>query len=342
MLKRIVLLLIVSLLISSCSQKEISIEYLVKRNGITYEINKEEPFSGIVYKKLPNGQFILKGRYKNGYKDGEWIEYFDNGQIALTGLYKSGNRDGEWIKYYDNGQIAKTETFINGRLEGNYVCYYENGNKDTEGIYNRNKKFGKWISYYSNKLKKSEQKYVQNKLVYYKDWNESGKLVSERNYPGIHYWYNANEEKAASIEYKDGEYIQNSLSFWFKVRQINAYSIINKNWKYYEGHHEGFILNGSWGHNAHHGSYDFYDYYYFMANGKFFHKESKDGGEIVTDSYYTRGHWWIDMEQLPKFRIKTKIYYYHERRFKYKNFTISYMDSKTIIANGKKWTKENN
>ena len=37
--------------------------------------------------------------------DGNYRLYHENGQIKVKGQYKEGKEDGEWVGYYENGQI---------------------------------------------------------------------------------------------------------------------------------------------------------------------------------------------------------------------------------------------
>ena len=68
-----------------------------------------------------------EGDYKNGEKDGPWVEYDRNGQLEEKGTFKNGKKDGLWVAYHDNGQIYEKGTYKNGKEEGVWVAYNSNG-----------------------------------------------------------------------------------------------------------------------------------------------------------------------------------------------------------------------
>ena len=55
------------LIITSCS-KEIPLDQLVERNGVSYQVNQENPFTGLTLSYHPNGQLESRVQYKNGLK----------------------------------------------------------------------------------------------------------------------------------------------------------------------------------------------------------------------------------------------------------------------------------
>jgi len=67
------------LILSSCS-KEVPLEQTVERNGITYEVNSEESFTGTTVQFHKNGQLRSKTNYKDGKReDGLYETYDENG-----------------------------------------------------------------------------------------------------------------------------------------------------------------------------------------------------------------------------------------------------------------------
>ena len=58
---------------------------------------------------------IAEGSFKNGKKEGPWVEYHDNGQLFGKGNYKKGKREGPWVTYLHNGQLVDEGTYKNGK-----------------------------------------------------------------------------------------------------------------------------------------------------------------------------------------------------------------------------------
>ena len=112
MIKKLLPILFV-LIITSCS-KEVPLRQTVERNGITYEVNSEEPFTGTVVLFHENGQLSYKGNFKDGESDGLWEGYHQNGQVHYKGNFKDGERDGLWESYYVNGELEISRCFKKG------------------------------------------------------------------------------------------------------------------------------------------------------------------------------------------------------------------------------------
>ncbi len=81
---------LVLFLVSSINAREVS--QLEERDGVMYELNKEEPFTG------------------------RHVTYYENGQKESDGNYKEGKADGLWTYWDKDGNITKTETYSNGEL----------------------------------------------------------------------------------------------------------------------------------------------------------------------------------------------------------------------------------
>ena len=92
---KILLSIFCLLILVSCSPtpeipSEVPSDKLVERNGITYEVNSQTPFTGGKVSYHDNSQLKTKGNYINGKEDGLW-EYFDEeGILTETEEYKDG------------------------------------------------------------------------------------------------------------------------------------------------------------------------------------------------------------------------------------------------------------
>ena len=80
---------------------------LVERERLFYKKFTDVPFTGEV-----TGQ--IQGSFKDGKRDGSWVEYNDNGQLSGKGTYKDDKKDGPWVGYHKNGQLLSKGTFKNG------------------------------------------------------------------------------------------------------------------------------------------------------------------------------------------------------------------------------------
>ena len=102
------------LIIISCS-KEIQLDQLVERNGLSYEVNNEKPFTGSTLSYHPNGQLESRIEYKDGLKVGMSEIFYENGQILTSKNYKDGQKNGLVNSFYQNGSLSERENYKDGK-----------------------------------------------------------------------------------------------------------------------------------------------------------------------------------------------------------------------------------
>ena len=195
-MKKLYPLLFVLFLIVSCSTE---LDTLQKRGDTYYEINSEEPFSGLIINKYESGQKHTKGYLTNGREDGIWTWwyegspknhirlYLDNildnlpylfydswenyGQKRKVVDYLDGTKDGLSTEWYENGQKKEEGTYKDGKEDGLWTGWYNNGQKELEGTFKDGKPDGLSTLWYENGQKRQEG--TENEWTY---WNEDGSL----------------------------------------------------------------------------------------------------------------------------------------------------------------------
>jgi len=80
------MVLLVLFLVSSIEAREVS--QLEERNGLTYEPNKEEPYTGKFVTYYENGQMEQEGNYKDGELEGLVTWWYENGEKEREGNFK--------------------------------------------------------------------------------------------------------------------------------------------------------------------------------------------------------------------------------------------------------------
>ena len=68
-----------------------------------------------------------KGSYKNGLKDGLFIEYIPNGTKVIEGNYKEDVKNGSWEYFFETGSKDMKGSFKNGLQDGEWNYWYPNG-----------------------------------------------------------------------------------------------------------------------------------------------------------------------------------------------------------------------
>ena len=128
-MNRILIILSLVFLSGYSYSQKIAPRKLVERQGVTYQINSQTPFTGTVVDYHDNGQLKWKWNYRDGKQDGLEESYYDNGQVRSKGTYKDGKKDGFRESYYDSGQLRSKGTYKDGKLDGFKESYYRNGKR---------------------------------------------------------------------------------------------------------------------------------------------------------------------------------------------------------------------
>ncbi len=108
----------------SNSLSDADVEQLVKeavdrdsieeRDGLYYQTNESEPFSGWAKSMYDSGQVQALAQFKNGTKDGLFTEWDENGQKMAEAIHKDGKADGPQTGWHENGQKFVEATFKDG------------------------------------------------------------------------------------------------------------------------------------------------------------------------------------------------------------------------------------
>ncbi len=117
MLKKLLVLVVFSLVIFGCGKTISDSSKLKARDGVVFFDNEQKPFTGKMVKYLPDGKNEVRIICKNGivvfgHIDGEEIKYYENGQIKSIYTYKEGYLEGRFTEYYESGQIKKEGEFF--------------------------------------------------------------------------------------------------------------------------------------------------------------------------------------------------------------------------------------
>ena len=98
------------------------------RDGITYDQNTNEPFTGIVEEFHENGQLMGRGNFIDGKREGLKEVFYRNGQLQYRGNHIDGEIDGLSESFHGNGQLRWRTNYIDGKLEGPLEYFDRNGN----------------------------------------------------------------------------------------------------------------------------------------------------------------------------------------------------------------------
>ena len=102
-------------------KEAVDVDSLEARDGLLYQPNESEPFSGWSKMMYDSGQVQELSQFKDGVEDGPYTSLHENGQKKSEGTYKNGVDDGPLTEWHENGQKASERTFKNGEeVSGKY------------------------------------------------------------------------------------------------------------------------------------------------------------------------------------------------------------------------------
>ena len=134
-MKHLILITLTSMLlvVSIQAQVVVPLDSIQQRQGIRYEVNSQEPFTGVGEAYFENGQLKSSINWKAGLQDGlaEW--YFENGQLRVRGNWKAGLRYGLYERYDENGQLRGSANYIASEPI-NGECWNEQGLMDCSDL----------------------------------------------------------------------------------------------------------------------------------------------------------------------------------------------------------------
>ena len=183
-----------------------------REDGLHYKRGDKNPYSGKVYESNFIGRKTAEGSFKNGLKDGLWIEWESTDQRKSQRHYKGGKLHGistYWgpqTSFEDSGELSR-ENYEEGKLVelpekaaglvnlsdlrmgphgwrvpsskkefsgAVFSLHYSNGKKYQQGTLAEGKRDGVWLEWYENGAKYSELTYKSGKLLSSLTWKPNG------------------------------------------------------------------------------------------------------------------------------------------------------------------------
>ena len=124
---RLLLLLLAILTVAGGAEKVVETSKLVNVDGLMYEWQAEEPFTGTAVFYHPNGQKAEETEYRDGKKNGKYILWFENGQKQIESEYLDGAEQGKTTIWHENGQKMVENNWRNGERQGKSIMWSEDG-----------------------------------------------------------------------------------------------------------------------------------------------------------------------------------------------------------------------
>ena len=131
--KILLLQLLVILFLVGCEKEPLVISgtSLIIRDGISYDIETNEPVTGLAEWYYDNGQLKTFIHYVDGKRNGLNEDFYEDGLLAERSTYVDGKRNGLHEEYYRNGQLMERRHYVYGKGNGLWEWFTEDGSLET-------------------------------------------------------------------------------------------------------------------------------------------------------------------------------------------------------------------
>ena len=149
------------LLLAACAPNEVPSKDLIERQGLTYEVNSQTPFTGvsveyyldtIIKNEFEERVLLQRTTFEKGIKNGLYESFHLNGQLKVKENFKDGYRDGLVEGYDKNGQLIRRNNYKNGKFHGVQERFSESGVLEELENYKNEKLHGVQDSYLEGRL----------------------------------------------------------------------------------------------------------------------------------------------------------------------------------------------
>src|SRR5674476_117957 len=131
---------------------------------------------------IESGQFEVRGNYKNGIKEGQWLTYFAGNYLRIVENYEKGKLSGVALEMDHWGRMISETNYTNGVLNGVSKTFTSDGFSKSYAEYKNGKLNGVKRTYYVETPDRimEEASYTNNIKNGLSKWfTQEGRLVAE-------------------------------------------------------------------------------------------------------------------------------------------------------------------
>lgn len=124
-----------------------------------------------------NGWWMSKGAYKNGKLDGHFRKWHHNTRsIYVACKFRNGVKNGTYLEYHNNGQLYRFLRYIDNKPIGKLLEFYSNGVLKRQAYLDESQLFdGIFIEKYSSGQLKTKKYYHHGNPIYTNEkWHNNG------------------------------------------------------------------------------------------------------------------------------------------------------------------------
>ncbi|HTN52038.1 MAG TPA: hypothetical protein VML50_06515 [Anaeromyxobacter sp.] len=89
----------------------------------------------------------IEETWREGERDGPFLELHRNGKKAREGAFVHGRKAGRWRTWYESGELEEDSWFVGGVRQGEFASYFPNGRRRTLGRHCGGAQCGRWRTF---------------------------------------------------------------------------------------------------------------------------------------------------------------------------------------------------
>lgn len=136
------------------------------------------------------GTVLATGAYRNGEKEGTWVEYYEGGKLKDSTQYAGGKLRGLRLQWHENGKLADS-AWLDAAGNGGEKTWFSEGYLSAQGSWSADTvKTGQWKYYYwNNGSLRLVEDYAKGKVVAKSCYDSTGRQLTnceetEADFPG--------------------------------------------------------------------------------------------------------------------------------------------------------------
>ncbi|BDG03372.1 toxin-antitoxin system YwqK family antitoxin [Anaeromyxobacter oryzae] len=94
-----------------------------------------------------DGGLWVEERFREGERDGPFVEYHRNGRKAREGAFSRGRKVGRWTISSESGQVEESSDWRDGVPDGPFAAFWPDGTRKTDGRYCGGVQCGRWRTF---------------------------------------------------------------------------------------------------------------------------------------------------------------------------------------------------
>lgn len=94
-----------------------------------------------------DGQLHTEAWWREGKRDGPFVEYHRNGRKAREGTYRADAKVGTWTVWYEDGGLEERGEWADDRPHGAATTWHRGGKKRSEGRFCLGVQCGAWTTW---------------------------------------------------------------------------------------------------------------------------------------------------------------------------------------------------